>query len=155
MAMAPYYIKHKGTIGTDMSKEKPHIGAAYPYPLLVANATKSADEVYQLTKAMVEHFDDYKTGAKGAMGWALANQQMMWAMPYHDGAIRYWKEKGIWSAEAQAHNDALVKRQGIIATAWTTYKAANKGKDKDAYKAGWAAARGAALKAAGLEPIFK
>lgn len=154
-ALAPYYLKNKGTLGTNMSKDKPHIGATYPYPLLVTNASKSADEVYALTKAMVEHYDDYKDGAKGAKGWKIENQKMMWAMPYHDGAIRYWKEKGLWSAEAQAHNDALIKRQTIIAAAWKTYNGASKGKDKDAFKAGWSKARQAALSAAGLDPIFK
>ena len=155
MALAPYYIQNKGTSGTNMSKEQPHIGATYPYPLLVANASKSADEVYELTKAMVEHFKDYKDGAKGGEGWALEKQKMVWAMPYHDGAIRYWKEKGLWTAEAQANQDALLKRSGIIMAAWKTYKAANKGKEKEAYKSGWAAARTAALKAAGLDPIFE
>ena len=155
MALAPFYIKNNGTLGTNMSKDKPHVGATYPYPLLVANATKSADEVYELTKAMVEHYDDYKDGAKGAKGWTIKNQKMMWAMPYHDGSIRYWKEAGIWSDAAQAHNDALVKRQGIIANAWKAYKSANAGKDKDAFKAGWAKARTAALEGAGLDPIFK
>lgn len=155
MALAPYYLKNKGTLGTNMSKENPHVGATYPYPLLVVNASKSTDEVYALTKAMVEHYDDYKDGAKGAKGWKIENQNMKWAMPYHDGAIRYWKEKGLWSDDAQAHNDALIKRQGIIATAWKTYHAANKGKEKDAYKAGWTVARTAALTAASLEPIFK
>jgi len=152
MATAPYYLKNKGTLGTNLSKDKPHMGATYPYPLLVANASKSADEVYALTKSLVEHYDDYKDGAKGAKGWIISNQKMKWAMPYHDGSIRYWKEKGMWSADAQAHQDMLVKRQGVIAAAWKTYKAANKGKDKEA---GWKEARKAALSAAGMDPVFK
>jgi len=154
-AVAPVYLKNNGTIGTNLSKDKPHVGATYPYPLLVTNASHSADEVYALTKSMVDHYNDYKDGAKGAKGWIISKQKMKYAMPYHDGAIRYWKEKGMWTADVQAHHEALLKRQGVIAGAWKAYKAANKGKDKDAYKAGWTTARAAALTGAGMDPIFK
>ncbi len=153
-SVAPIYYQNVGSVGTNLSKDKPHYGAAYPYPILVSNADKSADVVYALVKSMVENFDDYKKGAKGGTGWALANQKMQWALPYHDGAIKYWKEKGVWTADAQAHNDNLIKRQGVIQAAWKTYKASAKGAPKDAYKAGWLKARAAALKQANMPVVF-
>ena len=36
----------------------------------------------------------------------------------HDGAIRYFKEKGVWKDEHQKHNDALVRRQDVLQKAW-------------------------------------
>jgi hypothetical protein len=40
-----------------------------------------------------------------------------------DGAIKYFNERGLWTAEHQKHNDELVKRQDTLAAAWTAYKA--------------------------------
>jgi len=153
-AVSPIYLQNNGTSGTNMSKDNPHVGATYPYPILVSNADMSADTVYALVKTMVENLDDYKDGAKGAAGWNIKNQKMQWALPYHDGAIRYWKEKGIWSDAAQAHNDSLVKRQGVIQSAWKAYKASASGAPAEAYKSGWMKARAAALKQAGMPVVF-
>ncbi len=65
-----------------------------------------AELVYNMTKAMVELFDDYKDGAPGNVGWDIKRQVFAWAIPMHDGAIRYFKERGLWTAEHQKHNDA-------------------------------------------------
>lgn len=154
MKAAPVYGKVSATVGSGVSKDAPVQLAAYPYPILITNASQSADEVYAMVKAMVENYDDYSTAARGAKGWHISKQNMKWAMPYHEGAIRYWKEKGIWSDEAQAHNDMLIKRQKVISDAW----AGLAGKDsmsKEDLKAAWAKARAAALTAAGFDLVFK
>ena len=153
-AVAPIYYQNVGTVGTQLSKDKPHQGAAYPYPIIVSNAEMSTDTVYALVKSLVDNYDDYKEGAKGAKGWALANQKMQWSPPYHDGAIKVWKEKGLWSDAAQTHNDSLIKRQGVLQSAWKAYVAEAKGAEKDAFKAGWMKARAAALKQAGMPVVF-
>jgi hypothetical protein len=121
---------------------------------LVANDSWDAGEVYAIVKAMVDHYDDYKSAAKGALGWKLDNQNMQWAMPYHNGAIKYFKEAGKWDAAAQKHQDMLVGRQAVIKKAWDSLG----GKDsmsKDELKAAWGPVRVKALESAGLDPIFK
>ena len=55
------------------------------------------------------------------------------------------KEAGVWTAAAQAHNDALVKRQGVLVAAWDAYTKASPPDDKDAFYKGWIAKRKAAL----------
>ena len=153
-AAAPVYVKVKAKIGSEIDKKNPPHLSNYPYPILVANESWDAGEVYAIVKAMVEHYDDYKSAAKGALGWKLDNQNMQWAMPYHAGAIKFFKEAGKWDAAAQKHQDMLVGRQAVIKKAWDALA----GKDsmsKDELKAAWKPARIAALEAAGLDPIFK
>ena len=153
-AAAPVYGKVKAKIGSEIDKKNPPHLSNYPYPILVANDSWDAGEVYAIVKAMVEHYDDYKSAAKGALGWKLDNQNMQWAMPYHAGAIKFFKEAGKWDAAAQKHQDMLIGRQAVIKKAWDTLA----GKDsmsKDELKAAWKPARIAALEAAGLDPIFK
>jgi TRAP transporter TAXI family solute receptor len=153
-AAAPVYGKVKATLGSEIDKKNPPHLSNYPYPILVANASWDANEVYAIVKAMVDHYDDYKLAAKGALGWKLDNQNMKWAMPYHSGAIKYFKEAGKWDASIQKHQDMLVGRQEVIKKAWDGLS----GKDsmeKADLKAAWGPVRVAALEAAGLPAIFK
>ncbi|SFU10601.1 TAXI family TRAP transporter solute-binding subunit [Sedimentitalea nanhaiensis] len=155
-AMAPYYVYSTGTEGAGVSPQKPHHGALYPMPQLMVYENQDTDLVYAMTKAMVDLFPHYKDGAPGASGWALERQNFTWAVPYHDGAIRLFKEKGVWTDDMQAHNDKLIERQQVLARAWADFKAtpaANR--DRDAFGAAWLEARATALTAAGLEPVFK
>ena len=152
-AVAPYFNKQNVAAGTNVSKDAPVQGAVYPYPILTMRADADDKLAYNTTKAMVESFDNYKDGAPGAAGWAMANQAFEWAVPYHDGAIDYFKEVGVWTDAMQAHNDALVDRQGVLKSAWEAYKVVAPS-DDDAFKTGWMAARAVALTAAGMPVVF-
>ena len=154
-AVAPYFLKHMATVGSEVSKDKPWEGSTYSYPILVTNASQSADEVYSLVKAMVEGYDDYKDGAPGAKGWALESQNFEWVLPLHEGAIRYFKERGVWTDAAQKHTEGLIKRQNLVKAAWTSFTGANAPKDKAAFKSAWLKARAKALEGAGLDPVFR
>lgn len=152
---APYFLKHKATVGADLSKDKPWEGSTYSYPILVTNASQNADQVYALVKAMIEGYGDYKDGAPGAKGWSLKSQNFKWVLPFHKGAVRYFKEAGVWTAEAEAHRNTLIKRQNSILAAWKSFTAGTPPKDKSEFKAAWLKARAGALRKAGMEPIFE
>jgi len=148
-ALAPFFKPFMGTEGADLSKDHPAESSSYPYPILMTYASQKADLVYNMTKAMVETFDLYKGSAPGASGWAVDRQIFDWVVPYHEGAIRYWKESGQWKPEHQAHNDGLIKRQQVLAKAWAGMnKAADI--DAEAFAAAWEKARSAALAKAGM-----
>ena len=85
------------------------------------------------------------------IGWALERQAFEWALPYHKSALAYWKEIGAWTADMEKHNNALLKRQQVLASAWATMKGKNIA-DDDAYKNEWLKVRAAALKEAGFTP---
>jgi len=150
LSVAPYFIKTKVRIGAAIPKGSAVDGAMYPYPILISIGGLKAPHAYALAKAMVEHYDDFKNNAPGAKGWSIRAQQFQWVIPYHEGAIRYFKEAGKWTAAAQAHNDALVKRQAVLAAAWRKFKPANGGLGDAAFKKSWLAARTEALAAAKL-----
>ena len=146
-AHAPFFKPFMGTEGAELSKDRPAESSSYPYPILMTYGSQDADLVYNMTKAMVETFDMYKGSAPGASGWAVDRQIFDWVVPYHDGAIKYWKEAGQWKPEHQAHNDMLVKRQQALAKAWAGM---DKAIDAEAFAAAWEKARAAALAAAGM-----
>ena len=154
LKVAPYFVKHIVTVGAGISKDKPWEGAGYSYPILVANASYDRDVVYSLVKAMTEGYDDYKDGAPGANGWATSAQNFKWVIPFHDGAVAYYKEIGVWDGDMQAHNDKLVKRQEVLAAAWKDFLASQSGDDDAAFTAAWMKARASALSKAGMESVF-
>ena len=103
---------------------------------------------------MIVNYDAYKDGAPGAAGLELKRQLLAWVLPYHEGAVKAFRDAGVWKPEHEAHNQAALKRQAILAGAWNAYLKTNPA-DGDAFRKGWMAARAGALKKAALDVIFE
>ena len=149
--IAPFFAPVNATVGANIDKkDAPTPTAGYAYPVLVAMDTSDAQMVYEMTKAMDTLFDKYDGKAPGIGGWARGKQDFKWVAPYHKGAIKYWKEAGVWTDAAQAHNDNLIKRQDALGKAWEALKAEN----PSDWKAAWSQARKKALKDGGFSIVF-
>ena len=92
-------------------------GAHYPYPILVTLEGTDAGLVHNMAQAMVELYPQYKGKALGIDGWQIDAQAFLWFVPYHEGAVAYFKELGVWTDAAQTHNDHLLARQEALAAA--------------------------------------
>jgi TRAP transporter TAXI family solute receptor len=152
--IGPYYAPHKASCGVGLSAQSPVELPNYPYPIFMAYASQPADLVYGMTKSMIVNYGAYKDGAPGAAGLELARQNLAWVVPYHEGAVRAFKEAGVWKPEHEQHQQAALKRQQVLADAWAAYLKTNPA-EGDGLRKGWMAARGAALKKAGLDAIFE
>ena len=153
-AVAPYFTQHKVTCGAGITKDKPIEMGAYPYPLYTVYANQKEDDVYMLTKAMIETYDAYKDGAPGATGMAAKLQTKNWSIPVHKGAVKALKEAGAWSDDQEKFNNDLFKRQATLATAWGDFMKNNPPSDPKALSDAWLKARAAALSKAGLQNGF-
>ncbi len=151
-AIAPFFQPNMAKVGANIDGGPPYEGAGYSYPVLVAMADQDDDLVYNMTKAMVELFPEYDGKAPGIGGWALDKQNFQWVAPYHDGAIRYFKELGKWTDAAQAHNDKLIARQAALQATWA--KLETMGVADDAWEDAWSEARRKALADGGFEVVF-
>ena len=63
----------------------------------------SDDVVYAFCKAMKEGYDTY-SGAEAALkkwNWERAHtlEGLIGIIPYHSGAVKFFKDMGVWSAE--------------------------------------------------------
>ena len=67
------------------------------------------ETVYALIKALYDHYDELATmgpvAAALKLDVALLTSNVL---PYHPGAIRYYKEKGMWTAELEATQHKFV-----------------------------------------------
>ena len=152
--IGPYFVQQKATCGVGVSAQNPVELPNYPYPIFTSYASQPADVVYGITKSMIANYAAFKDGAPGAAGLELQRQNFTWVLPYHEGAVKAFREAGAWKPEHEAHNQAALKRQEALAGAWSAFLKTSPA-EGEAFRKGWMAARADALKKAGLETIFE
>ncbi|MFT5510491.1 MAG: TRAP transporter TAXI family solute receptor [Hyphomicrobiaceae bacterium] len=136
------------------SGKMPYEGSTQPYPIFVSTPKGSDALAYGLTKAVMDNYEQIKDSGPSMSGYRLDRQNLKWVFPIHPGSIAYYKEKGLWTADVEAHNATMMKRQDVLAAAWKAYMGANKDKADDAFVKGWQGARVAALKKASMGAPF-
>lgn len=152
----PFFLQHTATCGSaGLSASNPVEMPTYPYPIFMSYASAETDLIHGITKAMIATYDAYKDSAPGAAGLALKQQKFQWAVPYHEGAVKALKEAGVWTAADEAHNAALLKRQGLLASTWAGFLKANPPEAADAFRKAWLSARKEALTKAGMDVVYE
>lgn len=133
----PWYVPHVATQGPAIDINTGIEVFTSAYPLLVAMDDADPDMVYGMTKVIALHYDEYKDSAPGANGWRIHGQQLANAfIPYHDGAIAYFKEIGIWTPQAEAKQQDNLNRQRVLMSAWQEYNVSAPA-DRAAFESGW------------------
>jgi hypothetical protein len=145
----PFVEPFQESIGAGLSEANPVWMMGYRYPMITVGADADADEVYAMTKAVAECYDAYKDANPIMVRWqaAKAGTPPMDAA-FHDGAIRYLKEAGIWKPEYQEWQDNALKRHATLQAAWKEMmatEAANKVELPELQKL-WGERRAEALK---------
>lgn len=148
--VAPYFVIKDVPEGAAVDPTKVQPGAHYPYPILIALQRTDHDLVYNMTKALVELYPLYQDKVLGIDGWNIEDQYLEWFIPYHDGTVTYLTELGVWTDEAQAHNDQLLARQEALAAASEALQA----EKPDDWESAWAERRRQALQDGGFQVIF-
>jgi uncharacterized protein len=154
LSVAPYFTRYNATRGPGISEENPQEAGTYPYPILITLADQDENTVYWLTRVINENYEVFKDADPGAIGWALEFQVFDWVVPYHEGAVRYWREIGAWTDEYEAHNQSLIRRQEVLAQAWNEV-AAQRIRNRAQFDQTWAQTRAERLQEAGFDPVWR
>lgn len=120
--IVPFIFPYKETVGAGISKDNPIWMVGYKYPLITFRADADPEFVYNFTKAMVETFDLYKDAVAGMEQWEvnLSGHNPADA-PFHEGAIKYLKEIGVWTEEDQKLNDEKLLHLQKVKKAWNEF----------------------------------
>ncbi|SDJ08586.1 TAXI family TRAP transporter solute-binding subunit [Alteribacillus bidgolensis] len=83
----------------------------YQYPIILATATHVPEgAVYEITKALWENDKELHSYGNWLKEW---NSETMFnpypPAPYHDGAIKFFKEEGVWTEEAEEYHQDLLQ----------------------------------------------
>jgi TRAP transporter TAXI family solute receptor len=71
------------------------IPAAAGKTLFVADDSLDESRAYEITKAVLEHIPELTAALAAAKEITPTNAVLGSSIPFHDGALRYYKEKGI------------------------------------------------------------
>ncbi len=146
--VAPFLQSYTETVGAGLSADHPVDIFAYRYPVLVVNADEDEDFVYNYLKALDQAYPLYKNGTAVMGRWSLDGAGTPPIdVPFHPGAIKYLKEKGIWTDDMQAWNDRRLTRLNALKAAWKDAVAEGQGKSDDAFAKIWQTHRQEALDA--------
>ncbi len=99
-----YYMPKEGFLKSDGTE------IIYSY-WLVASSKFSDDAAYEITKTIYDYDKEIQPLHDLLKDWRQetlfdSNQ----SAPYHEGAIRFWKEKGLWTPEAEANQEKLLEQ---------------------------------------------
>jgi len=79
---------------------------------LIAGEKVSEDAIYNVTKALWENYKEFEGVHKLLADWTPKTFVTKEALiPYHPGAIRFYKEKGVWTPELEALQKSLLARK--------------------------------------------
>lgn len=78
---------------------------------LTTVASMPEEEVYKVVKAVLGHHDEFVKMQPAAGPWTVKNTLEDAKIPFHPGAIRYFKEIGAWTPALEKLQEKLLKSQ--------------------------------------------
>lgn len=107
----PGAVKATNPPGTYKGQDGPYTIPVY-LTVLVASAGVPDDAAYQVTKAIIENQEALVAAHPTGRSWSLENtmRDTDFAVPFHPGAVRYFKERGAWSDAHEATQNKLLSQ---------------------------------------------
>lgn len=134
--------------GAGLSKDNMVWAMCHPHPYVVTYPQSDQNVVYWFVKGCAESWNLYRDISVAMPTWNIAQMlKVHGTLPWAEGAIRYFKEKNLWTAQMEKDHNELLERQNKLVNLWEESVSKSideniKGKDWYEY---WVKRRDAAL----------
>jgi TRAP transporter TAXI family solute receptor len=148
-AVCPAITPKKCIVGANISEKKPIAGSTQGYPCFVTWNRLDEDTAYYITKFLNEAYPVYAAKNKSLkLDWTIDKCLGLFdkdVVPFHKGAVRYFKEIGRWTPEREKMNEDRIAHQAELKKLWdeTMKEAKQKGLKGEKFSAFWMKKRAA------------
>jgi len=99
--LGPAFRPLKVPAGTFKGQDKEILTVATPM-ILIARDNLPTDEVYLLVKTILDNVKDVKAIHNEAQFWNIENTLESPPLPFHEGVVKLFRERGIWKPNLEA-----------------------------------------------------
>lgn len=119
--IVPMATTSEATGGAGMDDNEKIVNMEYSIPF-VSIAEADEDMIYSFVKLLHESYDSYADVTVDAKKFHVDNLLLEpLVAPFHPGSIRYLDEIGVWTADLQQRNEALLQREHTMVEAWPAF----------------------------------
>lgn len=93
------------------NQPKPYTAINMATTLIGSTQYLSEENGYKVMKAIFDHLDKFRTYHSSAKDWTLENTLAKGKIPFHPGAVRYFKEKKVWTADMEKRQSSMLAKQ--------------------------------------------
>ncbi len=120
--VVPVHMPKKKIKGPGMSKENPAEILTQGYPIIMAYDRSDEATIYWITRALIETQSSWEVKhASLKEDWTVEKHWNLWdggITPMHKGAVRYYKEIGVWTPEREKMNQERIRHQKELREYW-------------------------------------
>ena len=115
----PTFFPTVTSVGPAVHREGGIEEVGFRFPHIITYASTCEDEVYAMTRALVETFEYYRDIDALSPNWYVSKSAATpVSAPFHPGAVRYFREIGIWTDEKEEWNNRAIARGHRLQAAW-------------------------------------
>ena len=120
----PYWVPYECVLAAGLKEGEKVWTASSPWPITNCMASQPDEFVYQICKAIHKRMDKivaaYEPCKAMRVERAITPEATIMA-PYHNGAIKYFKEIGVWTPAHEAANNKKLAQLKKLNDAWEAY----------------------------------
>jgi len=110
--LPPSFETHEVKANTYENQTEPYTAINLATTLIASSKHLSEENGYKVMKAIFDNIEKFRTYHASARDWSVENTLRSFSIPFHPGAIRYFKEKGVWTDAVEKRQAELIAKRG-------------------------------------------